>query len=167
MKWIVDGHNLIPHVPGMSLSDLDDEQMLIAWLSEYIRCSRDSIELYFDRAAPGQNGRLNRGRLTILFVPASRTADQAISDRLHQMGKQAADFTVVSSDHQVQANARECRAKVMNSAQFSQKVQQALGRQPGPGENQPHLMSEDELNRWLETFASGPDTGSNHQVRKV
>ena len=29
MPYIIDGHNLIPKIPGIDLQDLDDEQKLI------------------------------------------------------------------------------------------------------------------------------------------
>ena len=31
-RYVVDGHNLVPKVPGMSLSDPDDETKLISLL---------------------------------------------------------------------------------------------------------------------------------------
>ena len=54
MRWIIDGHNLIPHIPGLSLSDLDDEDKLILWIQEFLKGNHDSVELYFDKAAIGQ-----------------------------------------------------------------------------------------------------------------
>ena len=45
---IVDGHNLIPKIKGLSLKMLDDESELIQILQEYARLTRKKIEVYFD-----------------------------------------------------------------------------------------------------------------------
>lgn len=37
---LIDGHNLIPKIHGLSLKMLDDEMELIQILSEYARLSR-------------------------------------------------------------------------------------------------------------------------------
>jgi uncharacterized protein len=149
MQWIIDGHNLIPFVPGLSLSDLDDENALIGWLSEFVRAGSDSVELFFDKAAPQHAGSRKLGRLTVRHVPAHRTADLAISERLHGLGKQAANYTVVSSDHQVQANARECRAQVMESALFVQRMQQKKVRKASGDQK---ALNDDEVAMWIDLF---------------
>ena len=149
MQWIIDGHNLIPFVPGLSLSDPDDENALIDWLSEFVRSGGDTIELFFDKAALMHAGIRKLGRLMVRHVPANRTADQAISERLHALGRQAANYTVVSSDRQVQANARECRARSMESALFVQRVQQARARK-ATGEQR--RLGEQEVAMWLDLF---------------
>jgi uncharacterized protein len=129
MRWIIDGHNLIPNVPGISLHDLDDEAALIEWLSTYTRKTQDEIELFFDKgnASSLKPRRINRIRVT--FVPPTRTADQAIINRLQDLGGKAADYSVVSSDHVVQVNARAAKAKVMESSAFVQRVQEKLSRE--------------------------------------
>jgi len=55
MNYIIDGHNLIPNIPGLSLSDLDDEPRMIAIVREFCRLSRSHAELYFDGAPPVQS----------------------------------------------------------------------------------------------------------------
>jgi len=39
MRYIIDGHNLIPHVRGLSLRDLDDEQALVEVLTPFLRAT--------------------------------------------------------------------------------------------------------------------------------
>jgi uncharacterized protein len=151
MHWMIDGHNLIPHVPGISLHDLDDEAALIEWLSTYTRKTQDEIELFFDK---GNNGslkpkRVNRIRIT--FVPSIRTADQAIIDRLQDLGGKAADYTVVSSDHVVQVNARAARAKVMESSAFVQRVQKKLSREVIPT-TEIQGIPDEEIQWWVDFF---------------
>jgi len=56
MNLIIDGHNLIPYVPGINLGDVDDEMALIHCLVEYCRVQKASIDVFFDQAAQGRHG---------------------------------------------------------------------------------------------------------------
>ncbi len=152
MKWLVDGHNLIPHVPGISLSDPDDEHHLVAWFEPFIRTSGDTVELFFDRAPLGHARTYRQGRLHITYVPAGTTADQAILARLKHLGAQATQYTVVSSDRFIQKNARADRARVISSPAF---VDFALARKnaasKGMGNSTPPV--EDDIQEWLDLFS--------------
>ena len=54
MPYIIDGHNLIPRIPDLSLQDIDDEMQLVEMLQDFCRISRKKVEVYFDNAPPGQ-----------------------------------------------------------------------------------------------------------------
>ncbi|MBP1702274.1 MAG: hypothetical protein H6Q38_1381, partial [Chloroflexi bacterium] len=43
MPYIVDGHNLIPKIPGLSLRAIDDEMQLIELLQEFCRVQRKAL----------------------------------------------------------------------------------------------------------------------------
>jgi uncharacterized protein len=151
MAIIIDGHNLIPHVPGLSLSQPDDEQALIAWLQAYSRQKRKRIEVYFDQAPPGQAGKRGFGQVSANFVQQGMIADEAIRRRLVRLGKEAANWTVVSSDHQVQAEARARHARVVSSEEFAQELV-SLERSGGKGIGSPTGLTPSELHAWLELF---------------
>jgi len=51
MQFLIDGHNLIPKIPGLSLQEMDDEQQLIILLQEFCRLQRKQVEVFFDQAA--------------------------------------------------------------------------------------------------------------------
>ena len=51
---VIDGHNLVPKIPGLSLHEVDDEERLLALLQAYARAKRKKIEVFFDGAPPGQ-----------------------------------------------------------------------------------------------------------------
>jgi predicted RNA-binding protein with PIN domain len=121
--YLVDGHNLIPHVPGLSLTDLDDEAALIELLAVYARVKRKrGIAVFFDKAAPLRAGARSYGSIRAHFVPASSSADEAIRRELSALGSKARNATVVSSDRTVQANARAARAGVISSEQFAAEL---------------------------------------------
>jgi predicted RNA-binding protein with PIN domain len=159
MNYLIDGHNLIAHIPNLDLSMPDDEEQLIAMLSRYGEYERGKFEVYFDGAPVGQAGRSSRGRVLAYFVPESTTADEAIKKRLIRLGKSARSWTVVTSDHAVQAAAREMHAQVTKSEDFSRLLLPTVYIAPGVGQDssdQP--LSPDEVEEWIKLFKQGKST---------
>jgi predicted RNA-binding protein with PIN domain len=153
MSILIDGHNLIPKIAGLSLDDPQDEVKLILALQEYCRLRGKQLEVYFDKAPAGQAGTRKYGMVTAHFVRQGRTADQAIQARLVRLGKQAANYCVVSSDRQVQAAARSARAKVLSAEEFAAEMATANEHGNLPlGEKPPSELSESEVEAWLEVF---------------
>ena len=126
MPYIIDGHNLIPKVPGLSLQEMDDEQQLLEMLQEFCRRQRKQVEVFFDNAPPGGVRARNLGSVTARFVRQGATADDAIRKRLGNLGRAARNWTVVSSDQAVQAEARAAQAQSMPSEAFARLLVQAL-----------------------------------------
>ena len=85
MPFLIDGHNLIPKIPGLSLQDMDDEQQLITLLLEFCRLQRKQIEVFFDNAPPGGVRARNFGNVIARFVKQGSSADQAIHQRLERL----------------------------------------------------------------------------------
>jgi uncharacterized protein len=151
MNYIIDGHNLIPQLAGLDLSMPDDEQRLIELLVHLGRYKYHKLEVYFDRAAIGQAGMQNFGRVKAHYVSQNQIADDAIRKRLMSLGKSAKSWIVVSSDRAVQAAAREAHARVMSSADFAsllQAAQKTVGAIPTTDEP----LSEAEVREWEEIF---------------
>jgi len=158
MPYLIDGHNLIPKL-GFDLSSFDDEIALVELLNEFNRLSRTGqIEIYFDNAQPGGREKQRMGMVNAFFIRRPKIADEAIRLRLKQLKKGAKNWSVVSSDNRVQAEARSVGAKVITSDQFARNVREIL--RAGPVEkNDPAgktVLSESEVNEWLEVF--GEDT---------
>lgn len=154
MSYLIDGHNLIPHVPGLELSELDDENRLINRLQQFCRVRRTKVEVYFDNAPTTHAGSKSFGTVRAHFVRSNTTADDAIRRRLEKLGKRAKNITVVSSDRQVQAEARGKRAKVISSADFARMLQDAETESMQSGEMK---LSESELDEWLRLFGAADD----------
>ncbi|NOY99984.1 MAG: hypothetical protein GXP40_12430 [Chloroflexi bacterium] len=150
MPYLIDGHNLIPKI-GLSLHSLDDEMQLVAILREFCRLQRKRVDVYFDGAPPGQNGARKFGAVTAYFVRQGRTADDAIRSRLQKLGNAARNWTVVSSDRAVQANARAARAACVSSDAFARQVTQArLANLENPAEES--TLSPEEVDEWMKIF---------------
>lgn len=166
MNLIIDGHNLIPHMPGVHLEDLDDELQLVSILQNYCRLRQKTLEVYFDQAATGHAGERQLGRVRAIFVPKGMTADQAIMNRLRKLGKRARNVSVVSSDRQVQQAARAAHAEVISSESFVSAYQKLLEQRPEiDSRNQP--LSTREVQEWENIFSQSQkndgkeDSGSN------
>ncbi len=156
MKYLVDGHNLIPKIGGLSLRSLDDEQRLIELLQIFCRVGRHQVEVFFDGAPPGRTGRRRVGTIVAHFVRHGRTADDAITARLAQLGNAAPNWVVVSSDRQVQREARDRHAGSMPSEQLAAELQAALIASHSSSNGEPAGLSPAELQEWLKLFGEGP-----------
>ncbi len=154
--YLVDGHNVIPHVSGLSLQDPEDERRLAERLADFCRRARCRAEVYFDGAPPTQARRFTVGRVTVVFVRQWRTADQAIHARLRSLGRAARNVIVVSSDRQVQAAARSYGAQVLTAAAFARRMQ-AAGAE-SEGEEKPAEVPPAEVEEWLRLFDEGAGT---------
>jgi predicted RNA-binding protein with PIN domain len=164
MPYLIDGHNLIPKIPGMNLGEVDDETQLIEMLQEFCRRRRKQVEVYFDNAPAGQPRVRKFGSVTARFARAGQSADALIHAHLQRLGRSARNWTVVSSDHQVQAAARAARAKFIASEAFARELLAALVSSETMGEALSESgtegesgLSSEELDEWLDLF--GGDQG--------
>jgi predicted RNA-binding protein with PIN domain len=158
MPTIIDGHNLIPKIPGLTLQAVDDEIQLIELLQEYCRLARKRVEVYFDNAPPGQSRAKNYGSVTAHFVRQGQTADQAIRNKLSRLGGRARNWTVVSSDGEVQSAARAARARVMSAEAFAERVMEVLTQEEEQEEIQDERsLNPEELEDWLKLFGADED----------
>jgi predicted RNA-binding protein with PIN domain len=149
MPYLIDGHNLIPKL-RLRLDSIDDELELIAILQEFCRQARKQVEVYFDGAPAPQAGTRKLGAVTAHFVPLGRTADDAIRNHLKRLGKNARNWIVVTSDRQVQAEARAVYAEIISSDSFAKLLQQA--RDSAPRVTNERKLSDDEVSEWMRVF---------------
>lgn len=168
--YLIDGHNLIPKIPGLSLSEQNDEIRLVEMLQVFSRLRRKKIEVFFDGAPIGQAGPRSFGVIRAHFVRVGQTADEAIRMRLDQLGPLARETLVITSDHRVQSEAKAHRAKFLDSELFAKELSaiphsplpskeaQPAVKKPAPAvppvrstKDQPHLSTE-QVDEWLELF---------------
>jgi hypothetical protein len=158
MPLIVDGHNLIPKLPGMSLDLPDDEERLIELLIEYSRVVKKKIIVYFDNAPLNSAGVERFGLVNAFFVREGISADAAIRARLGQLGKEARNWTVVSSDHEIQREVKYAGAVSIPSEEFARRVDDALNKVGENMDESPEKYPDEvEVNSWLELFKRGLD----------
>jgi predicted RNA-binding protein with PIN domain len=153
---IVDGHNLIPKIKGLSLKMLDDESELIQILQEYARLTRKKIEVYFDGAPLEHAGSRKIGTIHAHFINIQSSADAAIINRVRKMGRKALQVKVVSSDLRIQQQIRACQAQVIPSEEFAKDIQKTFTARPSGTKPDATKMSPAEVDKWLELFKNKP-----------
>jgi len=156
MPYIIDGHNLIPKIPGLSLKIIDDEEQLIKLLQEFCRQQRKRVDVYFDNAPPGQHGTRKFGAVTAHFIRQGTTADAAIRTHLRKLGGSARNWTVVTSDREVAVASRESRTRVITSEKFAHNLVRSgtvTGISPETDENL--SLDENAVEDWLKFFKGG------------
>ncbi|WKZ47638.1 MAG: NYN domain-containing protein [Anaerolineales bacterium] len=149
MPYLIDGHNLIPKL-GLRLDSMDDEMELVAILQEFCRLERRQVDVFFDGAPSPHAGTRKLGAVTMHFSPLGSTADSAIRSRLRKLQKAAKNWTVVTSDRQVQSDARAAQAEVISSDEFAKTLKQAMNS-PRVAKSE-RVVSKDEVEEWMKVF---------------
>ncbi len=156
MPYLIDGHNLIPKIPGISLKMIDDENHLIELLQVFCRQQQKDAEVFFDRAPAGSEPKRKFGRLTAHYVRQGRSADSAIDERLRRLGGAASNWTVVSSDHAVQASARQAHARTIDLGDFARMLFQRCEAERSDSDRPDYASSPEEVAEWMEVFRPKP-----------
>ncbi|NIM96105.1 MAG: hypothetical protein GTO18_20590 [Anaerolineales bacterium] len=160
MPYLIDGHNLIGSMREIKLDDPDDEALLIELLIDFCKSSRKTATVFFDQRGYGMEKYRKYGRLSVEFITKPGTADSAIASQLKRLGRDAKNYTVVSSDHQVQGAARRAGARIIQSREFASLLSSRdthLGEEEKPSLE----TSQDELNEWEKLFREGGNNREN------
>jgi hypothetical protein len=167
MHYLIDGHNLIARLEDLTLDDPNDEAKLILRLRSWTAANKKRrVTVVFDGGLPGgKSTRLSTSRVTVVFATSGQTADDLLIRRINQI-KNPAEYTLVSSDHQVLAAARRRRMPVILSEAFAAQLPaerprpattQVAAETQIANEREHPQLSEDEVNEWLELFGPVPE----------
>ena len=119
MPYLIDGHNLIGILPDISLSDIDDEMALFNLLETYFKATRKKAIVYFDKGNSLNSHNVIGAFVKAEFIKKPSSADEAIILKLKQLGKNAKNYTIVTSDQWIVNYARSSEASVITSTNFS------------------------------------------------
>jgi predicted RNA-binding protein with PIN domain len=155
MTYLIDGHNLIPHVAGLSLDQFDDEERLITLLVSFSIKHNCQIEVYFDRGQLSNERDLRRGRVHVHFILSPMIADSAILARLLGIGNAAKNYIVVTSDQNVQNQSRRIGAKIISSQNFAQLLINIGNKNNPTHQGQKPVNNEKEIDEWMKLFSRG------------
>ncbi len=155
MPYLIDGHNLIAHIPDISLADPHDEVKLVERLKQYMMRKRKKCTVVFDNGLPGGvSANLSNSQVEVLFAHSRARADDLIRERLdrrHDPGY----WQVVSSDQEVADAARARGVRVISSAEFARMLA-GLRASSGPsGEEANPVVSPDHVEEMLRLFNGG------------
>lgn len=125
MPYLIDGHNLIGRLDGVSLGDPRDEDKLIARLASFARLGNKRVTVVFDPAPHEVIGRLNtreqRGGIMVIWAPAGRSADDVLREEITAT-KDRKGLIVVSSDAAVAGFARVSGVRALSSSDFARQL---------------------------------------------
>jgi len=154
MTYLVDGHNLIPKVPGLNLAQLGDEQDLITLLKSFCDLKRCHMEVFFDAGRVGDLRLINHNRLKVHFVLPPSKADDVILLRLLGAGRAARNYTVVTSDRQVRERSLRSGAKVISSTVFARSLSAAFKSSSADLPSNKPDDQKDEISYWEDQFSN-------------
>ncbi|NJP06452.1 MAG: hypothetical protein HC837_12920 [Chloroflexaceae bacterium] len=168
MPILVDGHNLIGQgdLPGISLTDSDDEAQLVLLLRRYAnRKYRQRVVVIFDRGSYGQSTNLNGYGVQCYFARLPGDADHELIRRIRAI-KRKNEWSVVTSDRAVAGEARAHGIKVISSQAFAR----VLFERTRPATNAPtddyrdRKLSPSEVEEWLRIFGIEEDEDSDETM---
>lgn len=151
-KLIIDGHNLVPKIPGLNLKDADDEVRLIEVVQEYCRLARRQAELFFDGSPEPSVNKRKSGLVHVHFIKLGYSADDAIIQFVRNLGSDKDNYTVVSSDHRIQNAALAAGCKVMGSDAFSRLMSTTFSSETAVQQKREKPPSSGEVDEWLDLF---------------
>ena len=170
MHYLIDGHNLIARVPGLSLADPDDEVKLLQLLKRWAAAdTRRKVTVIFDKGLPGGEAKhLSGGGVRAIFAPDNRSADSVIMRRIEGI-EDPAQHTVVSSDGAILRAAQRRRVPTQRSEAFAaamvnERTFPSTARPAADPRDNPSI-SPNEVSEWLELFGPEPETKPTRPAR--
>lgn len=119
MAYLIDGHNLIAHMPDLSLADPNDEVKLVQRLKGYMMRRRKKCTVVFDNGLPGgTNPHLSNSQVEVVWARSGSEADRVLQERI-RAARTPAQWQVVTSDQKVAHQAQQRGMRVINSADFA------------------------------------------------
>lgn len=124
MPILIDGHNLIGHLPGISLADQDDEAQLVMLLRRYAARKRSRrIIVVFDHGVYGHPHNLNGYGVQCHFAINPKDADKEMVRRMRAIQQpDKHDWQVVTSDRAVAHVAHTRGITVVASDVFADRL---------------------------------------------
>lgn len=154
MPFLIDGHNLIGHLPDMSLSDPNDEEKLMTRLRALAERTKKRMTVVFDpdphaNSPQFGHGKSQYGLLTVIFAPNGTKADDVIRSIAGDV-KDKQGLIVVTSDAAVADFTRRCGIRAQSSQEFVRWMISS-NRTIDTQEVKP-VGSSKEITNWAEVF---------------
>lgn len=150
MPYLIDGHNVIGQLPGLSLEDPNDEVKLVLLVKRWCAQEKRKATLIFDGGLPGGKSPLSSSQVSVVFASDRHTTgDDLILNRIRDE-KNPSALIVVSSDLRIVKAAQGRRMKTQTAQAFA-KILAHLGHAPANTSQDPQLNAS-ELAEWEALF---------------
>ena len=119
MSLLIDGHNMIGVLPGINLSDPDDEWQLVQRLRSYAAARSRPLTVVFDSGeGPPPQWKLSSKGVRVRFSPPGKEADEVIL-QIVRRSRQPGQISVVTNDRRLADLLRAAGAQVRSASQFA------------------------------------------------
>ncbi|MFZ4828580.1 MAG: NYN domain-containing protein [Phototrophicaceae bacterium] len=152
MPYLIDGHNLIGQLKDLSLSDPNDEAILVTRLKAFCARTKKKATVIFDRGIVGGKSSLSNSTVQVHFVATPREADDLMIKYIQNNIKNHADWTCVSSDERVLRVAKQKGMQIIRSKDFAEGHLNRPIAPPRSTKDGNVPMSKRELDEWLNLF---------------
>ena len=161
MNILIDGHNLIGQMPGISLEDPDDEAKLVAVLRNYALANHGrSMTVVFDHGVYGHPLKLGGYGVTCYFAKSPQDADTQLIRRINAI-QRPSEWRVVTSDRVVARAATDRNVRVTSSSDFARELTVPPKPRSSTSEKPRDVrLSAAEINEWLRLFGEEPEPTS-------
>ena len=157
MTLLIDGHNLIGAMPGIDLTDPDDEWQLVQRLRPYAAVKRQALTVVFDSGlGPPPSWQLSNEKVTVRFAPSGVEAD-AIILRLVRASAQPGKITVITNDQGLAGQVRAAGGQVRSATQFAAQLTPAKPKPAPSPEPRPDPQSPGFVDIYRDFMASEKD----------
>jgi predicted RNA-binding protein with PIN domain len=157
MPYLIDGNNLIGHLPYLELSDPQSKRRLVAQLYVFQSVKRTKIILVFDGSPDFELGgkNFNAKKFLILFPEREQTADTLIKEWIEKQTDKK-HLQVVSSDGEIKKFARMNGTRVLTCEEFNRRLKSILKKYKDTKATKKAetLLTPLEVKHWLEIFGS-------------
>lgn len=157
MPYLIDGHNLIAQMPGLTLADPNDEVKLVRLLRQFSGRKGQKITVVFDHGTPGGWSRdLSTGPVKVIFAGSHSNADRVIMERIRE-AKTPTDIKLVTSDGELRRAGEARRVQIISSQEFAQTLTKPPPREEPPPDPRDDIhLSKDEVREWMRMFKQRP-----------
>lgn len=157
MPYLIDGNNLIGHIPYLRLDDPKSKYRLVAQLMVFQRIKKRKVILVFDGPPDLELlGDKYRSKKFVIVYPSEEENADAVIETWIEKQTNFRQFTVVSCDREIKAFARMNKAKAIDCDKFYKELKTTLKKfkiEKSRRKTQKKL-SPLEINHWLEIFGS-------------
>lgn len=154
MAYLIDGNNLLGRLYAGYHRDPSHRAALVGKLRAFQRLTRTRVVLVFDGGAPPGFVDPGKEKFAVLFPPPGESADAVIVDYIERH-RDRRHLSVVSSDREIRAVAREAGAADVGCDDFVRELKATLrrGREAREMEKTEERSSALDVQLWAEAFA--------------
>ena len=160
MPYLIDGSNLIGHIPTLELRDPKSKHRLVDHLVLFQATKKTKVILVFDGPPDLElmEKNLRRKDLTILWPDQHESADTLINQWI-QKQTDLRHLYVVSSDREIKSFARESGAKILDCKDFHKLLKEALKeyKESQIMDKKDSTLTPLEIDHWMEIFGASDE----------